>query len=278
MNRFKTFADPEEVAAAAAFKKTEQKKQAPKENKKVVIKKVENAAAAGDDGFESVDDRRNAPKDKRPATGNTRGGRGGRGDRRGGRGGRGVAREGGRRFEGKPREDAHPMDKKSGTGRGKRDTQKGGHGKGNWGTDKAAADAGKKEVVEETKDEPVKTNDNEVEEQKVEEFEEVTIVQEVGISLDDFLAQKAAASTGLLNQKAAGRSHEKQSSKGIEVSDVQKKRVTTIDSKLTGKDVYGVRPLEGAELLGFSGGDDDFEAGKSAGGRGDRERRDRTGN
>lgn len=53
--------------------------------------------------------------------------------------------------------------------------------------------------------------------------------------------------------------------------------MTTIDSKLTGKDTYGVKPLEGAELLGFTAGDDDFDVGRSAGGRGDRERRDRGG-
>ena len=38
-NRFKTFADPEDVAAAAASKATEAKKTAPQ--KKVVVKKLE---------------------------------------------------------------------------------------------------------------------------------------------------------------------------------------------------------------------------------------------
>ena len=37
-------------------------------------------------------------------------------------------------FEGKRSEKWHPLDRKSGTGRGKRDMVKEGYGKGNWGT------------------------------------------------------------------------------------------------------------------------------------------------
>lgn len=171
------------------------------------------------------------------------------------------------------------MDKKSGTGRGKRDGHKEGHGKGNWGTDKGEAEEAKKDVTEEVKtDDAVEEKKEEAKPVVVEDREEEVIeVQEVGITLDDFLAQKQATSKGLLNAQAAGRSHGKQTSKGLEVSEAEKKRITTIDSKLTGKDVYAVTRGEGATLFGFSSKDeDDFTTGRSAaGGRGDRERRER---
>lgn len=41
------------------------------------------------------------------------------------------------RFEGKKREEWHPQDRKSGTGRGRRD-QKDGEGKAGWGAEKKA--------------------------------------------------------------------------------------------------------------------------------------------
>jgi hypothetical protein len=104
----------------------------------------------------------------------------------------------------------------------------------------------------------------------------VTEVQDVGISLDDYLAQKSANSKGLLGQRAAGRQHEKQTGKNIEVSGSEKKRVATIDTKLAGRDTYAVTGGSGAEFLSFSTKDDE-DVGRSAaaGGRGDRERRDR---
>jgi len=40
------------------------------------------------------------------------------------------------KFHGKPREDAHPMDRQDGTGRGRRGDRKDGEGKGSWGNDK----------------------------------------------------------------------------------------------------------------------------------------------
>jgi len=308
-NRFNTFADPEDIAAAAAVKASETKKAAPKENKKLVVKpKVEqnnNRDATGEEEFERIEGRRTQTASRRGGErggrGGDRGGRGrggdrggrGRGGDRGGRGrgdqvqgrGRGGdrpqtgAREGQRRFQGKPREEAHPMDKKSGTGRGKRDERKDGHGKGNWGTDKAVAEDGKKIVDEEEKKDDV-TEEKKEEAKPIdieEKVEEVLEVQEVGITLDDFLAQKQASSKGLLSAQAAGRSHGKQTTKGIEVSEAEKRRITTIDSKLTGKDVYAVTRGDGADFLGFSSKDeDDFTTGRpAAGGRGDRERRER---
>ena len=211
---------------------------------------------------------------------------------RGGGRGRGAGeREGGRRrYEGKPREDAHPMDRKSGTGRGKRDTQKGGHGKGNWGTDKGAADAAQKDEIGDADDKKEETTgaatsaaaaatddatQDKVEEKKVEEFEEVVEIQDVGMTLDDFLAQKSANSKGLLDKRAAGRAHATNTTKGIEVAGNDKKRIATIDSKLTGKDTYGATAGSGAEFLGFSTKDDEDVGRGAAAGRGDRERRDR---
>lgn len=289
-NRFKTFADPEEQAAAAAAKATQAKKAAPKENKKVVVKKMENKPeAAGEDAFETVDRRntQNAPRrggnrgNDRPATaGRGRGGdRGGRGRGRG-RGGdvtRGGPEGGRRRYEGKPREDAHPMDKKSGTGRGKRDQQKGGHGKGNWGTDKDAEAAGKKDAAEETTDAaPAEKTEEKVEEKKVEEPEEVVTLVDHGMDLEAFLAQKEA-NDKFASMKAAGRTHEKQTNKNIAVSEDEKKRISTINNKMTGKDTYAVKGGAGAQFFGFSsGGVEEEDAGRgAAAGRGDRERRDR---
>ena len=306
-NRFTTFRDPEETAAFEATKAAQAKRTAPKETRKVVVKpKVEQTQArpadvADGDEFEETNDRRTQTQSRRggrPATaggdrgrgGRGRGDRGGRGRgdmQRGGRGRGAGEREGGRRrYEGKPREDAHPMDRKSGTGRGKRDTQKGGHGKGNWGTDKAAADTAQKDAadVEEKKEETTgaaasaaadDTTQDKVEEKKVEEFEEVVEIQDVGMTLDDFLAQKSANSKGLLDKRAGGRAHEKQVTKGIEAGGNDKKRITTIDSKLTGKDTYGATAGSGAEFLGFSTKDDDDVGRGAAAGRGDRERRDR---
>lgn len=40
------------------------------------------------------------------------------------------------RFAGKPREEAHPMDKQDGTGRGRRGDRKDGNRRGGWGEGK----------------------------------------------------------------------------------------------------------------------------------------------
>jgi hypothetical protein len=175
------------------------------------------------------------------------------------------------------------MDKKSGTGRGRRDQAKGGHGRGNWGTDKGATEEGRDQAAKDTE---TKDTQDRVEEekkddtQKVEdkEPEEVIEVQEVGITLDDYLAQKQATGTGLASFTKEARAHEKQSTKGIEVSNAEKKRINTIDSNLKKGDTYAVVRNEGQDLMGFSSKDeDDFSGsrGGAAGGRGDRERRER---
>ena len=165
------------------------------------------------------------------------------------------------------------MDKKSGTGRGKKDMAKGGHGKGNWGTDKAdagaAAAADDKEQTEAT-EAPAEATEEKVEVKEEKPAEPEIVYQEVGITLDDYLAQQQANSKGLLGQKANGRAHEKMSTKGIETIQEDKRRITTIDTKMSAKDTYAVKRNEGAELLAFRADDDDFGASAAAGGRGDR--------
>ena len=55
-------------------------------------------------------------------------------------------------YSGKPREDYHPYDRKSGTGRG-REVKREGHGKGNWGSYKQVYK--KKGESAEQEDEPI---------------------------------------------------------------------------------------------------------------------------
>ena len=262
-NRFAVFTDPED-AAAAATKQVQEKKAAPKEQKRVVDKQKETPAAAGEDELIRVGDKSTQQRGGRGGRGGDRGGRGGRGgDREGGRGGRGgrggdrggrggrgrgdrprTAVAGGegeegqvdrpktggrgerrhREYTGKAREEAHPYDRKSGTGAGKKDVKKGGHGKGNWGTEKKDGETEQKPAEEEVKrEEPV-------------EEEEVVEYEEVGVSLDDFLAQKKANSKGML-ATAAGRTHEKANTKGTETG-TDKKRIGGIETSLKSDQVY----------------------------------------
>jgi len=138
--------------------------------------------------------------------------------------------------------------------------KKGGHGKGNWGTEKKDGETEQKPAEEEVKrEEPV-------------EEEEVVEYEEVGVSLDDFLAQKKANSKGLL-ATAAGRTHEKANTKGTETG-TDKKRTEGIQSTLKGDQVYAPTS-EGTQYFGFSGKEDPVDTGRF-GGRGDRERRERT--
>lgn len=192
------------------------------------------------------------------------------GERRGGRGGRGP------RFEGKPREGDHPMDRQDGTGRGRRGDKKDGHGRGNWG--KTADGAEKVEGAEEKKEERPK---REKREEKVEE--PVVEEEEVGFTLDDYMNQKKAKSTGMAATKEI-RQHEKFDQKNAMAFDGHKadqQESTKIYKKI---DTVAMRPNAGAELLGFSAGVDqgeEFESrgGASRGGRGGRrEERPRTDN
>ena len=295
-NRFTAFQESEELAPvmqAAAQKKAAEPK------KKVVVKmaKAPVADVEGDE-FERVErPQTGAARGGRGGRGGERGGRGGdrpRGDRRGGRGGErggrprtakvegeegavveGAAKErvqrGGdrKRFEGKAREDAHPMDRKDGTGRGRRGDRKDGEGKGNWGNEKKPRVEGEEENKERKpreKREPREPREKREprEPRVVEEVKAEPIVEEeeIGFTLDDYLAQKQAKSQGLAKKNEV-RKHEKIDAKNIkENEDVRAQQFqTTYDNQLTSKDTHIKAKGEGAELLGFGSVsyDDDFQ-------------------
>ena len=214
--------------------------------------------------------------------GERRGGRG-RGDgERGGRGrGRGAPRTnedgtvdkaeaGGRprreRFEGKAREDAHPMDRKDGTGRGRRGDRKEGGGRGGWGGKPRGEDA-----TEETKGAAGEEETKERAPRERREPEPVVEEEEVGFTLDDYFAQKQASTKGML-ASAGGRKHEKISEK-VQGREGDKVMIKEGHNDLSWRDTHSVRPDVNANLLGFQSRDeDDFEArGRGRGGRGGRD-------
>ncbi len=147
------------------------------------------------------------------------------------------------------------MDRKDGTGKAHRGERKGGkpwEGKEDEEVKGAAAE-------EEKKPEPV-----------VEEEEE-----EVGYTLADYEADKAAKSSGLLAAAAVGRKHEKTTDK-VAARDGEKQRVEGRGNNLGARDMYAIKPDANAALLGFSApADDEFEErsrGRGRGGRGGADR------
>lgn len=162
-------------------------------------------------------------------------------------------------YKGKAREGDHPFDRKSGTGRGKRDDRRTG-GRDGWGADKDKKPE-TEDGAEEAKivaggdgevDRPRNNRDRQRERREPEVKEESE--EEVGFTLDDYEAQKKASTI-----TAKGREHEKVNQKGLLANDVEKNRAAaTIATKITGSDVHAKGRGEGAELLGFSGRDDDF--------------------
>lgn len=235
-------------------------------------------------------------------------GRGQRGDR-GGRGGRGGNRdrprydrttqqvEGGDNqgpahhnrgdrqvhgFQGKPREQWHPMDRESGTGAGKKDQRKGGNRAGgnrenkhdNFPAEKV--EEAKAEAVEEEKkegEEPVAEEAKpEVEESKQEPQPEEEDEEALpGIDFADWEAQQQAKKTGVLATKQA-REHVEINKDRIIENTEEKQRVQMGTTNVTGRESHAIRAGAGAELLGFAGVPDEeegFERG-SRGGRGGR--------
>ena len=154
------------------------------------------------------------------------------------------------------------MDKRDGTGRGRRGDRKEGQGKGGWGgkkPDMKAEEEEKGAPEEETK---------EAAQPEPEEEEE-----EVGFTLDDYFAQKQAKAKGLIEMKEA-RKHEKIAEK-TQSRGGDKERVQAGQTGLTGRETYSVRPDANAALLGFqTRDDDDFESRGRGGGRGGRGGRD----
>lgn len=238
-----------------------------------------------------------------------RGGRGGRGERRGGRGGERGGRDGQRggrggrprtaavegegastveraerggqrsRFQGKAREEGHPMDRQDGTGKAHRGDRKGGNQKGGWGGKKPTKDEITGEGEEEKKTAPEEEEKKEA--PAKEEPVEVEEEEEEGFTLDDYFAQKQATSQGLLKEAAIGREHAKISER-VQERGSAKAYVPTITTKVEAKDTYAVRKGDGAELLGFVTPGDDEEFGEARrggrggarGGRGGREPRE----
>jgi len=168
------------------------------------------------------------------------------------------------------------MDRKDGTGQGRRGDKKDGHGKGNWGKDKEAGDA---ENKEETKEERPRREPREKKEEKVEE--PVVEEEEVGFTLDDYMNAKKAKASGIEMTKA-GRDHEKfdqKNVKGLESNKESQQEKTKIYMKV---DTVPTKPNAGSELLGFQASvdqGDEFEsrgAGARGGRGGRREERPRT--
>ena len=295
-NRFAIYADADEEKPV----QTQVKAKAAEPKKKVVVKVAKAADVAEEEGNEF------ARVDARPQTaGPSRGGRGGRGGERGGRGGRGGDRprgdrrggrggeRGGRqerprtakvegdegaeveraerggerkRFEGKPREGAHPMDRQDGTGRGRRGDRKEGEGKGAWGSErKPRVEGAEGEEKRERKPrEPKEHREPREPRAPKEEVKAEPIVEEeeIGFTLDDFMAKKAAKSTGII-KKADVRKNEKIDAKNIKesVNTNAAEFQVTVDSVLVNKDTHVKARGEGSELLGFGAVnyDDDFQ-------------------
>lgn len=271
--------------AAAAFDDSDDetvqnkmtKTQVKKEERKITEKKAPkvNAQQLEADGFAVVskDNNSQAQRGERGGRGANRGGdRGGRGGDRRGRGApRGGARGGAgartdadgnkigadnyhnndrtEHFTGKPRQEAHPMDRQSGTGRGRRPVNKrDGAGKANVGYDEKMAYKKKQDGEgEATK-----------EEEKVEEVPAEpkikTKTEVIGVSMQDYLqshtmlSKKQAREAEIIKEKT-------------EASSVQKVHQSTVlQNQYQKGSVAKTSDKEVANMTGFGNvKDDDFE-------------------
>jgi len=227
-NRFAAaVADDSEEEVVKVVNKTQKKK----EERKITDKLPRvNKEAMADGGFEVTDSARpqTASRGGRggrggEGRGGERGGRGGRGGNRGGRGGARLDADGNpianqnrerKPFAGKPREDAHPMDRQSGTGRGRRaENKRDGHGKGNWGD---RADVTYKKKGEEGEAVASEEKKEEAKEVKPEEPKVVVKTEVIGVSMDDFFQNRqklgraqAREAEGIKGQKVEALASEK---------------------------------------------------------------------
>lgn len=301
-NRFGAFADETDTAAEIKQVKVAAKAAEPK--KKIVVKAAKAPVEEGEEfekvENKNQAQRGGAPRggrggERRGGRGGERGGRGDRprgdgesrgGDRRGrGRGdrprtampvlgedGQEIARperaerRGGRgnKFEGKAREEAHPMDRQDGTGRGRRGDKKAGHGKANWGKDGEATEENK----ESKDDKPVRERKPREDREPREPKPEPIVEEEVGFTLDDYMVAKQAKSQGLYKAKDV-RQHEKLDAKNIKDLEFNHdERSTTKLIKVV--DTMATKPNAGSNLFGFQGAADDEPSRDSRGGRGGR--------
>jgi hypothetical protein len=208
--------DSDDMEQKVQQTKTQKKKEERKITEKVVAKPMQkvNASKMAEGGFE-VEVAGRQQNTQRGGRGGFEGrGRGGEGRGRGGRGGegRGGRGRGGadgqaerrprtaqapkldadgnpikqkehKKFEGKPRQEEHPFDRRSGTGRGRRPVdKKEGHGKFNTGDKEHVAYKKKGETGE---DAPA---EEEVKEAKVEAPVPEPEMEIIGFSLDEFMA------------------------------------------------------------------------------------------
>jgi len=248
------------------------KTQVKKEERKITDKKAPkvnpNQMEAG--GFEVVSKN---PQQQEPRRGGkaaaTRGGqhsRGGRGGARpvrldadGNKVGAGSNNRERRPFAGKPREDAHPMDRRDGTGRGRRPQNKrDGHGKGNVGHSDDVAYKKKDDLNEgEAAKEETK------EEQKVEEPKVIVKEETLGISMDDFFANRSTLS------KKEGR--EAEGLKGAKVqanAEEKNKQSTVVQNTYLKGTVAKTSDAKTAEMTGFGTvADEDFGGDNRRGGK-----------
>jgi len=192
--------------------------------------------------------------------------------------GRGEKTEHG--YQGKPREQWHPMDRVSGTGAGKKDQRKGGNRAGGAGEDKNApvveGEEPKKEENaaegEEKKEEPEAV----VEEEKVEEPEEEDEEALPGIDFADWEAKrKLEKETGILAVKKQ-REHVDNPKDRVLDEQVSYDGIIKGKTNLLGSEMFAIKAGTGAEFLGFaSAGPEDeveFQSGPRdrRGGRGGR--------
>lgn len=186
-------------------------------------------------------------------------------------------------YQGKPREEYHPYDRVSGTGRGKRDQRKGGNRTGGAGENKNDAVEGEeakkeekevKEGDEEKKEGEAVVEEAKVEEKKVEEEPEEEDEDALdGIDYSEYEAMKAQRSDVLKLNVARG--HVENASDRIQANTEEKIRISKIDSTVKGREMHATRAGEGAQLLGFGSVADleeDFQqdrrGGRGRGGRG----------
>lgn len=182
-----------------------------------------------------------------------------------------------RRFTGKPRERAHPYDRKDGTGRG-RGVAKGGAGKANWGTpaDEIAQGTPVEVKEGETPVEEAKVEDAPVVEAEVVEERRPVIDEEEEenknkLTLTEYLASKKRSTL-----KKETRAHEEtKKPANLEAAAAKTEKVVPLVKNLKDQEVYNIAvgKTELANLLQFQGQEDEIyieRDGPRRGGRGGR--------
>ena len=204
-------------------------------------------------------------------------------------------------YSGKSREEWHPYDRKSGTGRG-RYAKKEGFGRGGWGNERAIYKkkgelTPEREVSEERKEgeegetheggddkprgerrERRERRDRREEEEK--EEKEESEEEETGMTMEDFMKLKKEKQANI-PKKLEGRKAESIKAKNLQQAEQTKTFAMTLENQLQDKDVYNVGAVKSKDnqLLGFGEAPDEeyYEErrgrrGRGRGGRGGRGR------